>query len=106
VWTLILTIIALLSKRSKPEIVRHNENTNVSNISICSELTSIPGRLGLLWTSTRDRVLRKSNLALNNYHRYGLQFNIKNNYSQPFLFILLAGDVATNPGPSKPVVSA
>ena len=26
-----------------------------------------------------------------------------NNYAQLFLFILLAGDVATNPGPSKPV---
>jgi hypothetical protein len=49
------------------------------------------------------RVLRKYNLPLNNYHCYGLQFNIKNNYSQLFLFILLAGNVATNPGPSKPV---
>jgi hypothetical protein len=93
----------LLSKRSKLENVSHDGNTNFSNISICSELTSIPGRLGLLWTSTRDRVLRKYNLPLNNYHRYGLHFNIKNNYSQLFLFILLAGDVATNPGPSKPV---
>ncbi|CAB4004901.1 RNA-directed DNA polymerase from mobile element jockey [Paramuricea clavata] len=49
-----------------------------------------------------DHVLRKYNLPLNNYHRYGLQFNIKNYYSQ-LLFILLVGDVATNPGPSKPV---
>ena len=103
VWTLILTVIVLLSKRSKPEIVHYDGNANFSNISISSELISIPGRLGLLWTSTRDRVLRKYNLPLNNYHRYGLQFNVNNNYSQFFLFILLAGDVATNPGPSKPV---
>ena len=103
VWTLILTVIVLLSKRSKPEIVHYDGNANVSNISISSELISIPGRLGLLWTSTRDRVLRKYNLPLNNYHRYGLQFNVNNNYSQFFLFILLAGDIATNPGPSKPV---
>ena len=103
VWTLILTVIVLLSKRSKPEIVHYDGNANFSNISISSELISIPGRLGLLWTSTRDRVLRKYNLQLNNYHRYGLQFNVNNNYSQFFLFILLAGDVATNPGPSKPV---
>ena len=76
---------------------------NFSNISISSELISIPGRLGLLWTSTRDRVLRKYNLPLNNYHRYGLQFNVNNNYSQFFLFILLAGDVATNPGPRSSI---
>jgi hypothetical protein len=102
VWTLILTVIVLLSKRSKPEIVHYDGNANFSNIAISSELISIPGRLGLLWTSTRDRVLRKYNLPLNNYHRYGLQFNVNNNYSQ-FLFILLAGDVATNPGPRSSI---
>jgi hypothetical protein len=103
VWTLILTVIVLLSKRSKPEIVHYDGNANFSNISISSELISLPGRLGLLWTSTRDRVLRKYNLPFNNYHCYGLQFNVNNNYSQFFVFILLAGDVATNQGPSKPV---
>ena len=51
----------------------------------------------------RDCVLRKSNFLLTNHHRYGLQFNVGNNYTQLFLFILLAGDVATNPGPSRPV---
>ena len=35
---------------------------------------------------------------MKNYHRYGLQFN--NNHSQLFLLILLAGDVALNPGPT------
>jgi hypothetical protein len=103
VCTLILTVIVLLSKRSKPEIVHYDGNANFSNISISSELISLPGRLGLLWTSTRDRVLRKYNLPFNNYHCYGLQFNVNNNYSQFFVFILLAGDVATNQGPSKPV---
>ena len=32
-------------------------------------------------------------------HRYGLAFDIKNNKTHLFLCILLAGDVATNPGP-------
>ena len=61
-------------------------------------LASMSDRLCLLWTSTHDRVFRKYNFPLKNYHCYGLQF--KNNHSQLFLLILLAGDVALNPGPT------
>ena len=100
VWILILSAIVLLSEKSKPGSVYYDEKTTFSNISISSEFASISDRLCLLWTSTRDRVIRKYNFPLKNYHRYGLQFHIKNNYSQLFLCILLAGDVAINPGPT------
>ena len=99
-WTLILTVIVLLSKRSKPEVVRYEGITNFSSIRISSELVSISGRLGLVWSSTRDNVLRKYNLPLKSTHRYGIQFDIKTNKLHLFLCILLAGDIATNPGPS------
>jgi hypothetical protein len=33
-------------------------------------------------------------------HRYGLQFNIANSNLHLLLCILLAGDIATNPGPA------
>ena len=106
-WTsIILAAIVLLSKGSNPESVRYAGKTMFSNICISSELTSISSRMGLLWTPTRDRILGKCKTPYKNCHHYGLEFNIMNNYAQLFLFILLAGDVATNPGPSKPVKCA
>ncbi len=99
-WTLILTVIVLLSRRSKPEVVRYDGITNFSSICISSELVSISGRLGLVWSSTHDNALRKYNLPLKSTHRYGIQFDIKTNKLHLFLCILLAGDIATNPGPS------
>ena len=50
-------------------------------------------------TSTRDKILRKQ--AMLSYHRYGLQFEIRNKNLHLLLCILLAGDIATNPGPNS-----
>ena len=68
------------------------------NFTISSELTSLSERLSCLWTSTRDKNVRKH--AMLSYHRYGLQFENKNRNLHLLLCILLAGDIATNPGPN------
>ena len=70
------------------------------NFSIASELLPISERLCFLWTSTRDNVLRKYDIPLKSTHRYGIQCDIKNNKLHLFICILLAGNIATNPGPS------
>ena len=97
-WILTITAVVLLSGKSNPGNTNYDEKSIFSNFYISSELASMSDRLCLLWTSTHDRVFRKYNFPLKNYHRYGLQFN--NNHSQLFLLILLAGDVALNPGPT------
>jgi hypothetical protein len=91
-------VISWFAKRSKPKFVQYE--TVTTSVNIASELLPISERLCLLWTSTRDNVLRKYNLPLKSTHRYGIQFDIKNNKLHLFLCILLAGDIATNPGPS------
>lgn len=69
-------------------------------IHISSELTILTEKLCFIWTSTRDAKLRKYNLP-NYKHRYGLEFQITRKSSHVVLLILLAGDIATNPGPGK-----
>ena len=70
------------------------------------ELATLSSNLSLIWSSTQDKTLRKFNLP--NGYRYGLwlQFAKNTSYvpiniiiSHMFLLILLAGDIATNPGP-------
>ena len=94
-WFFLLLTIYWLAIRSKPELERF-ENRPAS-ISIASELVRIPDKLCFLWTSTRDNILRKSNFPCK--HRYGLELQVKNKNLHLLLCILLAGDVATNPGP-------
>ena len=77
----------------------HNTNSMPGNYFISPDLTSIPDRLSFIWTATRDIVLRKCRLS--STYRYGLQFQVKNNNLHLLLYILLSGDVATNPGPRK-----
>jgi hypothetical protein len=90
-----------LSIRSKPSEIQPNDRTFPQNIcSISPELVSISNRLCCLWSSTRDNTLRKSTFPLVSNHRYGLQFNIANSNLHLLLYILLAGDIATNPGPA------
>ena len=79
--------------------MRLEENIIPKNNYIASELIELPNRLCLLWISTRDNVLRKHNLMLKNSYRYGLQFHVPNNMAHLTLIILLAKDIATNPGP-------
>ncbi len=94
-WLFCVTIVLWLLSRSTPTLVRIDVNKSSQNFTISSELTSLSERLSCLWTSTRDKILRKHTTL--SYHRYGLQF--KNLHH--LLVILLAGDIATNPGPNN-----
>ena len=78
--------------------VQIDANKSQLNFTISPELTSLSERLSCLWTSTHDKILRKQ--AMLSYHRYGLQFEIRNKNLHLLLCILLAGDIATNPGPN------
>ena len=98
-WMFMLFIIFWLAKRSKPERVRFEDRSTSTNISIASELARIPDRLCFLWISTRDNILRKSNYPCK--HQYGLELQVKHKNLHLLLCILLAGDVATNPGPTS-----
>jgi hypothetical protein len=49
------------------------------------------------WVATRDIKLRKLNLSTN--YRYGLDLQINRKNSHTIICILLAGDIAINPGP-------
>ena len=92
-----LSIIFWLSKKSKPKLVHFEDCSTSTNISIASELARIPDVLCSLRTLTRDNILRKSNYPCK--HRYGLEFQVKHKNLHLLLCILLAGDVAINPGP-------
>jgi hypothetical protein len=74
------------------------KNATGKNILISSELAILPDKLSFIWASTRDRKLRK--FALLYKHRYGLEFHISHKCSHIVLLILLAGEIATNPGPT------
>ncbi|CAB3981872.1 Hypothetical predicted protein [Paramuricea clavata] len=78
----------------KSEFVRLAALPTSTSFLIASELTIISDRLCVLWTSTRDIILRKSNFPCK--HRYGLKFDMKH----LVFLIFLAGDIATNPGPT------
>ena len=86
-----------LSMRSKPEISYLNTKSAPENVLISSELTTLPDKLCFLWTSTHDNMLRRSTMDIN--LRYSLELQIKQKLLHIFLCILLAGDIATNPGP-------
>ena len=57
----------------------------------------LPDRIGFIWTSTQHKFLPKMNFPRK--YRYGLEFNVKHKSMHLVLCILLAGDIATNPGP-------
>ena len=95
-WIFCATIIFWLLSRSIPMLVQIDANKSQLNFTISPELTSLSERLSCLWTSTRDKILRKQDIL--SYHRYGLQFEIRNKNLHLLLCILLAGDIATNPG--------
>ncbi|CAB3983304.1 Hypothetical predicted protein [Paramuricea clavata] len=79
--------------------MRSEDRSTSTNISIASELARIPDRLCFLWTSTRDNILQKSNYP--SKYQYGLELQVKHKNLHLLLCILLAGDVATNPGPTS-----
>ena len=100
-WFFLLGTIFWLLTRSKTFInkVHCNSKTSHNKINICSELTSISDRVSFIWTSTRDAVLRKSSSPCR--HRYGLEFKTKHKNLHLILFLMLAGDIASNPGPES-----
>ena len=99
-WMVCLVVSLWLSTRSKPVFISINERLEADDFSVSPELTSILERFCNLWISTRDKIRRKPSFPSN--HRYGLQFNIQNNNVHLLLCILLAGDIAANPGPAPP----
>ena len=71
--------------------------TSIDSFVISSELAVLPEKLCYIWTATRDVKQRKLNYP--EKFRYGLNFKLNLKLLHVFLLILLAGDVATNPGP-------
>jgi hypothetical protein len=71
--------------------------TTLNGIVIYSELAILPDKLCCVWTATQDLKQRKFNYPLN--YQYGINLQIDRKPSHVVLLILLAGDVATNPGP-------
>ena len=69
-WIVFLAVFLWLSTRSKPHLIHLEYRTLPQNISISSELASLPNRLGCLWTSTRDNILRKSTWPSKSNYRY------------------------------------
>ena len=96
-WMVCLVIFFWLSRRSKPTEKTIAYATG-RYIMISPGLVILPEKVCFIWTSTRDRKLRK--LAIPDIHRYGLEFQISRNCSHVALLILLGGDIATNPGPT------
>ena len=101
IWLLTLFPIIWLARRPKPELERFEEKPTSKNIFIASELTTIPHKLCLFWTSTRGNILKKSNHPCK--YRYGLEVQIKHKNLHLLMCILLAGDIATNPGPCRTI---
>ncbi len=89
-----------LLKRSKP-VVSTNKNAIKDNVFISSELAILPDKMSFIWASTLDRKLRKFNLPKK--YRYGLDFNVTRKCFHVVLLILLADDIATNPGPNSKI---
>ena len=91
---LFVTIIWLCLK-SKPQHFQIENTLNV--IVVNSELAALPENLCCIWSSTRDFGQRKFYFTCN--HRYGIELRTGRKLLHVILCILLAGDVATNPGP-------
>lgn len=90
-----------LCAKLKPFLI--HIKTSLNDIFISSELTILPNKVCCVWTSTCDFKQRKLNYPVN-YH-YGLDLQINRKTLHVILLILLAGDVATNPGPNQEFTS-
>ena len=96
-FVVILTILSLCLKL-KPTHCQPDTSLPLGNIAISSELARLPDKLCFVWISTRDTKLRSFNLP--KYYRYGMDLRIANVSNHVLISILLAGDIATNPGPA------
>ena len=97
-FMLIVTILWLCLKLKSGHV---HQETSLNGIIINSNLASLPENLCCIWTATRDSRQRKLNYPRN--HRYGLELQTKRKLLHVILCILLAGDVATNPGPRSSI---
>ena len=100
-FMLFVTIIWLCLK-SKPQHFQI-ENT-LNGIVINSELAALPENLCCIWSSTRDFRQRKFYFTCN--HRYGIELRTGRKLLHVILCILLAGDIATNPGPCSFILNS
>ena len=91
-FMLFVIIFCLYSK-----LKRSDGKTSIDSFVISSELAVLPEKRCYIWTATRDVKQRKLNYP--EKFRYGLNFKLNLKLLHVFLLILLAGDVATNPGP-------
>ena len=98
-WLVLIGTSFWLLTRSKPLIkkVYFTTQTASNEFEICSELVLFTYHISCMWTSTHDYVLRKWSSPCQ--HRYGLEFKVKHKSLHLLLCILLAGDIATKPGP-------
>lgn len=92
---MVFVTILCLCLKSASEIVPSKTTSN--GVVINSELAVLPEKLCCIWTATRDLKQRKYNYPFN--YRYGVNLLIHRKLFHVILLILLAGDVATNPGP-------
>jgi hypothetical protein len=97
---LFLSALLWLSLKSKSSsFVRENKRKLHGNISISSELVIMSEKQFCIWISSRDVIQRKFYMPTKRYHLVEFKINRKN--SHLLLYILLSGDIATNPGPAN-----
>ena len=94
---LFMVFVTILCLCSKLKCDFLPTNRTLSGIVINSELVVLPIKLCCIWTSTRDLKQRIYNYPLS--YRYGVSLLIDRKPFHVVLLILLAGDIATNPGP-------
>ena len=80
---------------------RSDFKTYLNGIEINCELINLLNKLSCAWIVTRDVQLRKWSLPPK--YLYGLLFQVTGKSSHVVLLILLAGDIATNPGPRSSI---
>jgi hypothetical protein len=95
-----LSALFWLSLKSKSSsFVRENKRKLPGNVSISSELVIMSEKKCCIWISSRDVIQRKFYMPTKRYHL--VEFNINRKNSHLLLYMLLSGDIATNPGPAN-----
>ena len=95
---LLVSALLWLSLKSKSSShVQEARRDLPGNVCISSELALMPFKQCCVWICTRDVIQSKLNMPTKRYHLMAFGINRKNTHL--LLFILLSGDVATNPGP-------
>ena len=96
---LFLSALLWLSLKSKTNSYVQEDKRNLpGNVCISSELAILPSKQCCIWISTRDVLQIKFNMPTKCVHVMEFRINRKNKHL--LLFILLSGDIATNPGPA------